>query len=180
MLGQRDSQVHTQFLFCQRRAGTKNEDRGNFLTETFIGHTKDRCFSDCFMRVDGGFYFTAIHILSTTNHHVFCTVNDVDETISINTRNVTSIEPAVLDRLCVCFWTIQITLDGDSSSNTQNAHCVRITRKIIAFFIHQLAFQCRHQRATRIWSFHIQTRRVRRDDPAGLCHAITSRWLTLL
>ena len=100
------------------------------------------------MCIDGCFHFAAIHILTTTNHHVFRTVNDVDEAISIDTRNVTSVEPAVLDGLCVCLWTIQVSLDGDGTSNTQNTNRVRITRKIIALFVHQLAFQCRNEWAT--------------------------------
>ena len=96
------------------------------------------------MVIDDSLHFAAIDVLATTNNHVLCAIDDVYKTLIINSCDVAGIQPSIFDCLCICFWTIQIALNNNGATHTQDAHSVWSWWQIVAVFIDKFSFQCGH------------------------------------
>ena len=71
------------------------------------------------MLIDRCFHFGAVDVLSAAEHHVFGTIDDEHIAVLVNRGDVTSTEPAILNRFGCGFFAIQVPLDDHSAAHAE-------------------------------------------------------------
>ena len=126
------------------------------------------------MAVDGGFHLGAINILAAAQHHVLLAIDDEDEAVFIDAGDVAGVQPAIGDRSRGCFRAVDIALDDGGALHPQLADFAR--RHGVAGIINAFGLIGGHGGPGTVRLVDKEIAGDRRDDPAGLGHAVTGAW----
>ena len=80
---------------------SQHDDGCDLFTKDGVGHAHDCAVRDVGVLEDGGFHHHRVDVLTSSNDHVFFAIDDVDEALIVDSRDVPCAQPALGKALAV-------------------------------------------------------------------------------
>src|SRR5262245_13028756 len=107
--------------FFELLSGPRHDDGADLLTHHLVGHADDSDLEDRRMRSKCIFDLNAIDVLAAAIDHIFLSIDDVDQTLLVDSGHIAGVEPSVDEGIGRRFGFIPVALHDIRSANEQFA-----------------------------------------------------------
>ena len=160
-----------QLIGGERRTFLEQDRHRHLLAESLVGHAEHRSLVHTRVFVDRSLDLCAVHVLASTQDHVFDAVFDVDEALLVEPAEVTGAQPAINEGLGGRVRTVPVPADQIRPLEPDLAMATDGQRLVVA--VADLDLHDRHDptRTRRLLGVVVAT--VARSICVGLGHAVT-------